>query len=345
MTENTTASGADDHSKLLPELLDLIRFQQEYIVAIPSDVAASLPAMPGFDGDWAVDLVERAKALAASAPVAPTQPESLHTFLNAAAAEGYVLNGVDAADLYVELFPERYVAALEWFHSGRHEASAETAPVAPAPQPAAPLTDTFVQTVPDKCDRIVWRNNYYHLPIAAAPKADHIEDDLAMVPAPLQQGEYPETLYEGGRESVDDALAVVESFGPGVQGLNDTFARQVLLGQEVRRLRAAYEHACKGRSDFRNLYRAARGQAQAAPAEYMLIDWPLYNKDPLLELDDIYADYSKSFGITPGPVMAKIVQRHQARLQSWFGGHREAIRSALVDKARAQAAQPEGGAA
>ena len=148
--------------------------------------------------------------------------------------------------------------------------------------------------------------------------------------------------YGGGKESVDDALAVVESFGPGVQGLNDTFARQVLLGQEVRRLRTAYELACQGRSDFRNLYRAARGQAQAAPAEYMLIDWPLYNKDPLLELDDIYADYSKSFGITPGPVMAKIVQRHQARLQSWFGGHREAIRSALVDKARAQAAQPEG---
>ena len=84
--------------------------------------------------------------------------------------------------------------------------------------------------------------------------------------APLQQGEYPETLYEGGRESVDDALAVVESFGPGVQGLNDTFARQVLLGQEVRRLRAAYEHACQGRSDFRNLYRASRGAAQAAPA-------------------------------------------------------------------------------
>lgn len=27
------------------------------------------------------------------------------------------------------------------------------------------LTDTYVQTVPDKCDRIVWRGHYYHLPI------------------------------------------------------------------------------------------------------------------------------------------------------------------------------------
>ena len=31
--------------------------------------------------------------------------------------------------------------------------------------PAAPLTDTYVQPVPDQCDRITWRGNYYHLPI------------------------------------------------------------------------------------------------------------------------------------------------------------------------------------
>ena len=37
--------------------------------------------------------------------------EKLHTFLNAAAGEGLVLDGVDAADLYVALFPERYDAA------------------------------------------------------------------------------------------------------------------------------------------------------------------------------------------------------------------------------------------
>lgn len=28
-----------------------------------------------------------------------------------------------------------------------------------------PLTDSYVQMVPDKCDRIVWRNHYYHLPL------------------------------------------------------------------------------------------------------------------------------------------------------------------------------------
>ena len=30
-----------------------------------------------------------------------------------------------------------------------------------------PVTDTFIQSVPDKCDRIVWRGNYYHLPLKA----------------------------------------------------------------------------------------------------------------------------------------------------------------------------------
>jgi len=40
---------------------------------------------------------------------------------------------------------------------------------------AEPLTDTYVQKVPDKCDRIVWRNTYYHLPITQ-PKAD---DEMA----------------------------------------------------------------------------------------------------------------------------------------------------------------------
>lgn len=38
--------------------------------------------------------------------------EDLHTFLDAAAAEGLVLGGVDAADLYIEIFPERYAAAI-----------------------------------------------------------------------------------------------------------------------------------------------------------------------------------------------------------------------------------------
>jgi hypothetical protein len=40
-----------------------------------------------------------------------------------------------------------------------------------------PLTDSFVQLVPDKCDRIVWRGSDYHLPPAA------IKQDLTPEPA------------------------------------------------------------------------------------------------------------------------------------------------------------------
>lgn len=39
--------------------------------------------------------------------------------------------------------------------------AAETGTVAPA---SAPLTETYVQEVPDHCDRIVWRGYFYALP-------------------------------------------------------------------------------------------------------------------------------------------------------------------------------------
>jgi hypothetical protein len=52
--------------------------------------------------------------------------------------------------------------------------------------------------------------------------------------------------HAGGRESVDDALEIVESFGPGIGGLNDAYARQILLAEEVKRLRASHGQAPAG---------------------------------------------------------------------------------------------------
>lgn len=47
------------------DLLELAKAQREYIMALPEDVVASLPAMPGFDGDWAEETISEAeKALA-----------------------------------------------------------------------------------------------------------------------------------------------------------------------------------------------------------------------------------------------------------------------------------------
>lgn len=50
--------------------------------------------------------------------------EKLHRFINAAAGEGLVLDGVDAADLYIALFPDRYKAALETNETGTSPPSA-----------------------------------------------------------------------------------------------------------------------------------------------------------------------------------------------------------------------------
>lgn len=42
-----------------------------------------------------------------------TMPPGLHAFLDAAAGDGLVLNGIDAAALYEEIFPVRYAAQGE----------------------------------------------------------------------------------------------------------------------------------------------------------------------------------------------------------------------------------------
>lgn len=34
---------------------------------------------------------------------------------------------------------------------------------------SAELSTNFIQTVPDKCDRIVWKGDYYHLPLHNVP--------------------------------------------------------------------------------------------------------------------------------------------------------------------------------
>lgn len=40
------------------ELLEVVIAMRDYIDALPSDVVASLPAMPGFDRDWADEVID-----------------------------------------------------------------------------------------------------------------------------------------------------------------------------------------------------------------------------------------------------------------------------------------------
>ena len=63
-----------DNKSNRSELLEVTEAMRDYIDAIPDDVAAKLPAMPGFDRDWAdnVILEEKSKKKATGSAIAPT---------------------------------------------------------------------------------------------------------------------------------------------------------------------------------------------------------------------------------------------------------------------------------
>lgn len=76
------------------------------------------------------------------------------------------------------------------------QANRQPAPVAQGDA----LTDTYVQQVPDKCDRIVWRGRYYHLPIDAAEHSYTEPSPMAKVAAALRQkAEQEDAVYQARR--------------------------------------------------------------------------------------------------------------------------------------------------
>ena len=165
--------------------------------------------------------------------------------------------------MYLTAFKSGYKAAL--------------AASAPAPQPAVPLTDTFVQTVPDKCDRIVWRNSYYHLPIAAAPKAapainkvSDIIDAYGMTPGqPERVADIPglaealEAAFADGSAQVTGALQQGEYLPLPVPSGRIEYPAQRYEDAWVSTQDAYSEEQMHAYVDAD---RAARGAAQAAQA-------------------------------------------------------------------------------
>jgi len=77
----------------------------------------------------------------------------------------------------------------------------------------------------------------------ATPGALGSNDQLGLVPE---------------RESVDDALMIVESYGPWGADLNGAHRRQIVLSDEVLRLRGLYEMAVRGRAEMRAALRQER---------------------------------------------------------------------------------------
>jgi len=69
------------------------------------------------------------------------------------------------------------------------------------------LTDTYVQPVPDKCDRITWRGRYYSLPIAPSPAP--VQPEAADVGAATVSGAEPITsaFWQRIGDVIEDSLA------------------------------------------------------------------------------------------------------------------------------------------
>jgi len=75
------------------------------------------------------------------------------------------------------------------------------------------------------------------------------------------------------RERVDDALMIVASYGPWGADLNDAHRRQIVLADEVHRLRHLYEMAVHGRAEMRAALRQERADLAEQPAEQESVKW------------------------------------------------------------------------
>jgi len=64
------------------------------------------------------------------------------------------------------------------WHEGiaKHSAALRAALAEPVQEP---LTNTYVQVVPNKCDRIVWRGHYFHLPVNST--SEPVQEPVAWV--------------------------------------------------------------------------------------------------------------------------------------------------------------------
>jgi hypothetical protein len=76
-------------------------------------------------------------------------------------------DGPQGSVCWIAEFPASEIAALRDFLSGQPNSGHSEQPAAQT----EPCTNTYVQTVPDQCDRIVWRGRYYHLHDGADPVA------------------------------------------------------------------------------------------------------------------------------------------------------------------------------
>lgn len=139
----------------------------------------------------------------------------------------------------------------------------------------------------------------YRAMIAAAPKADHIEDDLAMAPAPLQQGEYPAT----GNPEADRVLGRLNSSDPEFDDCAEAAALIYKLVAEIK--------GPEGFSTWKDAAVYERGLRAtlettintASPLAYLYTD----GKHPGLDFEHAPAEY-----LRPGFVCIPLAAAHRA---------------------------------
>lgn len=116
---------------LTTELLSVARAMRDYIDALPADVVASLPTMPGFDRDWADEVMDGANREAQPVAASVLRDSARYQFLRDKDAWGDDDEpGLVVWDGLIDLEGNEFDAAIDARMA--HSDIAYTAPPAPA---------------------------------------------------------------------------------------------------------------------------------------------------------------------------------------------------------------------
>ena len=105
------------------------------------------------------------------------------------------------------------------------------------------LTESYVQKVPDKCDRIIWRNRYYHLPTLIPSDSQTVNERADLSDSPLPAS--PKKVLTREQIEAIDALAAQRIGSDFLVALVNAWPslRDMALQREeaVRLLRESYD--------------------------------------------------------------------------------------------------------
>jgi hypothetical protein len=133
------------------------------------------------------------------------------------------------------------------------------------PSAAAPQTTSFVQPVPDKCDRITWRGRYYHLPLATSAAEVPVSGlKLAVIGVKHFGNPIPQQWYAAARELLADTQPTSAAAGREVLTYTDAIGK---AGQEYMRRFEPHAHPLPALFRWEELWNAMRAATSTGGAE------------------------------------------------------------------------------